>query len=248
MFAGSIPPAIDATVRKCGRFYFRTPWRDVVLTALRVRWYGLPQAPNMPATDKGTAHTSARASITRTARWSTLATFRNIPARTMARPLVASAATFRNNQRPYHEKAHDRRLRYILKCLHLRANSRRCKPLVRVCNIQRGARLERQTYQGSRRLAALRSSYHKQSPIKRRANHWQGFASLTTARGYCFKPPDAAKVKNYARIKVKNYARIKVKNWRVRVRVKNWRQNRAAKYHLLSGRECSDWEPSESPI
>ena len=175
----------------------------------------------MPATDKGTAHASARASITRAAHWSTLATFRNIPAHTMARPLVASAATFRNNQRPYHEKAHNRRLRYVLKCLHLRANSRRCKPFARVCNIQRGARLERQTCQGSRRLAALRSSCRKRSPIGRKANHWQGFASLTTARSYCFKPPDAVKVKNCARIKVKNCARIKVKNWRVRVRVKN---------------------------
>jgi hypothetical protein len=171
-FAGSIPPAIDATVHECGRFYLRTPWRDVVLTPLGVRWYGLTQAPNMPATNKGTAHASARANITRAAHWSTLATFRNIPARTMARPLVASAATFRNNQRPYHEKAHDRRLRYVLKCLHLRANSRRCKPLARVCNIQRGARLERQTYQGSRRLAALRSSCRKRSPIERKANYW----------------------------------------------------------------------------
>ncbi len=143
----------------------------------------------MPAANKGNAHASARANITKAAHWSTLATFRNIPARTMARPLVASAATFRNNQRPYHEKAHDRRLRYLLKCLHLRANSRRYKPLARVCNIQRGARLERQTCQGGRRLAALRSSCHKQSPIERKANHWQGFASLTTARGYCFKPP-----------------------------------------------------------
>jgi hypothetical protein len=43
-----------------------------------VRWYGLTQAPNMPATNKGTAHASARASITRAAHWSTLATFRNI--------------------------------------------------------------------------------------------------------------------------------------------------------------------------
>lgn len=191
------------------------------MTPLGVRWYGLPQAPNMPATDKGNAYTSARADITRAAHWSTLATFRNIPARTMARPLAASAATFRNIQRPYHRKTQDRRLRYVLKCLHLRANSRRCKPLARVCNIQRGARLERQTCQGSRRLAALRSSYRKRSPIGRKANHWQGFASLTTARGYCFKPPDAAKVKNYARIKVKNCA--------TRVGVKNWRQNQAVK-------------------
>lgn len=210
----------------------------------------------MPATSKGNAHTSARANTTRAAHRSTLATFRNIPARTIARPLVASAATFRNNQRPYHEKAHNRRLRCVLKCLHLRANSSRCKPLARVCNIQRGARLERQTCQGSRRLAALRGSCHKQSPIERKTNHWQGFASLTTARGYCFKPPDAAKVKNCAKIKVKNCvrvevkncARIKVKNWRVRVEVKNWRQNRAAKYPLLSGREYRDWEPSELPI
>lgn len=211
----------------------------------------------MPATSKGNAHTSARANTTRAAHRSTLATFRNIPARTIARPLVASAATFRNNQRPYHEKAHDRRLRYLLKCLHLRANSKSCKPLSGVCNIQRGARLERQTCQGSRRLTAPRSSCHKQSPIGRKANHWQGFASLTTARGYCFKPPDAVKVKNCARIKVKNYARIKVKNcatrvgvknWRVRVGVKNWRQNRAAKYPLLSGGECRNWEPSGSPI
>lgn len=203
----------------------------------------------MPAANKRTAHASARASITRAAHWSILATFRNIPAHTIARPLVASAATFRNNQRPYHEKAYDRRLRYILKCLHLRANSRSCKPLPGVCNIQRGARLERQTCQGGRRLAALRSSYHKQSPIERKANHWQGFASLTTARGYCFKPPDAAKVKNCARIKVKNCAtKVGVKNCATRVRVKNWRQNRAAKYPLLSGREYRDWEPSESPI
>lgn len=210
------------------------------MTPPGVRWYGLPQAPNMSAANKGNAHASARANITRAAHWSTLATFRNIPARTMARPLVASAATFRNIQRPYHRKAQDRCLRYVLKCLHLRANSRRCKPLARVCNIQRGARLERQTCQGSRRLTTLRSSCHERSPIERKANYWQGFASLTTARGYCFKPPDA--------VKVKNYARRKVKNWRVRRKVKNWWQNRAAKYHLLSGRECGDWEPSESPI
>jgi hypothetical protein len=52
----------------------------------------------MRANKKGNAHASARANITRAAYWSTLATFRNIPARTMARPLMASAATFLNNQ------------------------------------------------------------------------------------------------------------------------------------------------------
>lgn len=181
-----------------------------------------------------------------------------VRARTTTCAHKASVATFSNNRRPYHEKAQDHCLRYVLKCLYLRANSRRCKPLARVCNIQRGARLERQTCQGSRRLAALRSSCHKQSPIERKANHWQGFASLITARDYCFKPPDAAKVKNCARIKVKNCAtrvevkncatKVRVKNWRVRVRVKNWRQNRAAKYPLLSDGECGDWESSESPI
>lgn len=141
----SIQPMIGATVRECGHLAKCTPWRNVALTPPGVRWYGLTQAPNMPATNKGNAYTSARANITRAAHWSTLATFRNIPARTMARPLVASAATFRNNQRPYHEKAHDRRLRCILKCLHLRANSRRCKPLARVCIAHHCARLLFQT-------------------------------------------------------------------------------------------------------
>lgn len=74
----SIQPTIGATARKCGHLAKCTPWRSVVLTPPGVRWYGLPQAPNMPATSKGTAHTSARADITRAAHWSTLATFRSI--------------------------------------------------------------------------------------------------------------------------------------------------------------------------
>ena len=47
------------------------------MTPPGVRWYGLPQAPNMPAANKGAAHASARANITRAAHRSTLATFRN---------------------------------------------------------------------------------------------------------------------------------------------------------------------------
>ena len=55
---------------------------------------------------------------------SSAATFRNIPARTMASAVLASAATFRNNAGPYHAGARLSGRHHILKCLHLRLNSR----------------------------------------------------------------------------------------------------------------------------
>jgi hypothetical protein len=58
------------------------------------------------------------------AKQSIAATFRNIPARTMAPAILASAATFRNNAGPYHAGARFSGRLHILKCLHLRPNSR----------------------------------------------------------------------------------------------------------------------------
>jgi len=55
---------------------------------------------------------------------SSAATFRNILARTMAPAVLASGATFRNNAGPYHAGARFGGRLHILKCLHLRPNSR----------------------------------------------------------------------------------------------------------------------------
>jgi hypothetical protein len=75
----------------------------------------------MPATSK---RKRAHARTMAPAKQSTAATFRNISARTMAPAVLASGATFRNNAGPYHAGARFGGRLHILKCLHLRPNSR----------------------------------------------------------------------------------------------------------------------------
>jgi hypothetical protein len=65
-----------------------------------------------------------RARITATVQKSNAAIFRNIQPPTTPKGVLASRATFRNIQRPYHWKRHNCQRRYALKYLHLALNSR----------------------------------------------------------------------------------------------------------------------------
>lgn len=76
--------------------------RAVALTLQGQAWYGLTQSGIMAATKEKNAH-----------------------ARTMAAAHRSTVATFRNIGRPYHRKVQYCRLRYVLKYLHLVANSKR---------------------------------------------------------------------------------------------------------------------------